>query len=85
GNSIGTLSVANDLGFDAGSRYAVEVGPNGRSDRIVSGGSATIGGGEVAVSLENSGNLLSQSEARSLLGQEYNILSARRGISGRFD
>ncbi|WP_261247912.1 autotransporter serine protease, partial [Serratia ficaria] len=85
GNSIGTLSVANDLGFDPGSRYAVEVGPNGRSDRIVSGGSATIGGGEVAVSLENSGNLLSQSEARSLLGQEYNILSARRGISGRFD
>ncbi|CAI2011662.1 Extracellular serine protease precursor [Serratia entomophila] len=85
GNSIGTLSVANNLSFDAGSRYAVEVGPNGQSDRIVTGGSATIGGGEVAVSLENSGNLLSQSEARSLLGQEYNILSAQQGVSGRFD
>ena len=85
GNSIGTLNVTRNLSFEPGSRYAVEVAPNGQSDRIQSNGSATIGGGEVAVSLENSTNLLSQSEVRSLLGQQYNILTAQQGISGRFD
>ncbi|CAI2016231.1 autotransporter outer membrane beta-barrel domain-containing protein [Serratia plymuthica] len=85
GNSIGTLNVANNVSFEPGSRYAVEVAPNGQSDRIHSGGSATITGGEVAVSLENSPNLLSQSEVRSLLGQQYNILTADQGVSGQFD
>ena len=85
GNSIGTLNVAGNVSFEPGSRYAVEVGPNGQSDRIQSGGSATIGGGEVAVTLENSANLLAQSEVRSLLGQKYTILSAQQGVSGQFD
>ena len=85
GNSIGTLNVTGNLSFEPGSRYAVEVAPNGQSDRIQSNGSATIGGGEVAVSLENSTNLLSQSEVRSLLGQQYNILTAQQGVSGQFD
>ncbi|BEN42310.1 autotransporter outer membrane beta-barrel domain-containing protein [Serratia nevei] len=85
GNSIGTLNVAGNVSFEPGSRYAVEVGPNGQSDRIQSGGSATIGGGEVAVTLENSANLLVQSEVRSLLGQQYSILSAQQGVSGQFD
>ncbi|QUY51113.1 autotransporter outer membrane beta-barrel domain-containing protein [Serratia plymuthica] len=85
GNSIGTLNVANNVSFESGSRYAVEVAPNGQSDRIHSGGAATIGGGEVAVSLENSPNLLSQSEVRSLLGRQYSILTADQGVSGQFD
>ncbi|WP_239445621.1 autotransporter serine protease, partial [Serratia marcescens] len=85
GNSIGTLNVAGDVSFEPGSRYAVEVGPNGQSDRIQSGGAATIGGGEVAVTLENSSNLLTQGEVRSLLGQQYTILSAQQGVSGQFD
>ena len=85
GNSIGTLNVTGNLSFEPGSRYAVEVAPNGQSDRIQSNGSATIGGGEVTVSLENSTNLLSQSEVRSLLGQQYNILTAQQGVSGQFD
>ncbi|HGE8363097.1 TPA: S8 family serine peptidase, partial [Serratia marcescens] len=85
GNSIGTLNVAGNVSFEPGSRYAVEVGPNGQSDRIQSSGSATIGGGEVAVTLENSSNLLTQSEVRSLLGQQYTILTAQQGVSGQFD
>ncbi|HEP1046172.1 TPA: S8 family serine peptidase, partial [Serratia marcescens] len=85
GNSIGTLNVAGNVSFEPGSRYAVEVGPNGQSDRIQSSGSATIGGGEVAVMLENSPNLLTQNEVRSLLGQQYTILSAQQGVSGQFD
>ncbi|MGP0857494.1 autotransporter outer membrane beta-barrel domain-containing protein [Serratia sp. CY84636] len=85
GNSLGTLNVAGNVSFEPGSRYAVEVGPNGQSDRIQSSGSATIGGGEVAVMLENSPNLLTQNEVRSLLGQQYTILSAQQGVSGQFD
>ncbi|HHT2664584.1 TPA: autotransporter outer membrane beta-barrel domain-containing protein [Citrobacter freundii] len=85
GNSIGTLNVAGSVSFEPGSRYAVEVDPNGQSDRLQSSGAATIGGGEVAVTLENSTNLLTQSEVRSLLGQQYNILSAQQGVSGQFD
>ncbi|BEO63682.1 serine protease [Serratia marcescens] len=85
GNSIGTLNVAGNVSFEPGSRYAVEVDPNGQSDRIQSSGSATIGGGEVAVTLENSSNLLTESEVRSLLGQQYTILTAQQGVSGQFD
>lgn len=85
GNSIGILHVAGNVSFGPGSRYAVEVGANGQSDRIQNGGLAALTGGEVVVSLENSANLLSQREVRSLLGQQYNILSAQQGISGRFD
>lgn len=85
GNSSGSLNVERDVSFKPGSRYAVEVAQNGQSDKIVSDGSATIDGGEVAVSLKNSGNLLSQTEVRSLLGQQYNILTAQQGVSGQFD
>ncbi|HIH0212675.1 TPA: autotransporter outer membrane beta-barrel domain-containing protein, partial [Staphylococcus aureus] len=67
-----------------GSVYAVEVGPNGQSDQIQSSGVATLNGGVVTVSLENSPNLLSATEARSLLGQQFNILSASQGINGQF-
>ncbi len=84
GNSIGTLNVNGDVTFEEGSRYAVEVAPDGRSDRIASASAITINGGEVLVSLENSANLLSQSEAQSLTGR-YNILTAEQGISGEFD
>ncbi|CNI69708.1 autotransporter outer membrane beta-barrel domain-containing protein [Yersinia pekkanenii] len=85
GNSNGPLSVLNNVSFASGSRYAIEVGSNGHSGKIQSNGLATIGGGEVAVLLENSGNLLSQSNVHSLLGQQYNILTAQQGVSGQFD
>jgi subtilase-type serine protease len=84
GNSIGTLNVAGNVSFEPGSRYAVEVAPNGQSDRIQSSGSATIGGGEVVVLQEQNTNLLSQGSVSSLLGRQYNILTAQQGISGQF-
>ncbi|QJI30883.1 autotransporter outer membrane beta-barrel domain-containing protein [Pseudomonas sp. ADAK18] len=83
GHSIGTLNTGN-VTFNPGSVYAVEVGPNGQSDKIQSTGVATLNGGVVTVSLENSPNLLSATEARSLLGQQFNILSASQGINGQF-
>lgn len=85
GNSIGTLQVANDVTFQPGAHYAVEIAADGRSDRIQSAGAAVLHGGTVDVSLENRGNLLSQSEVRSLLGQQYTILMAQQGISGQFN
>ncbi|WP_248133114.1 autotransporter-associated beta strand repeat-containing protein, partial [Pseudomonas sp. B329] len=83
GNSIGTLHTG-DVTFDAGSVYSVEVGPNGRSDLIDSAGVATLNGGEVRVSLENRSNLLTEDEAKTLVGQTFNILTAKKGIVGQF-
>jgi subtilase-type serine protease len=83
GNSIGTLNVAGDVTFAAGSTYAVELSPTA-SDRIVAGGSATISGATVSLSLENSPTLLSTAQVQSLLGHQYNILQAAGGIQGQF-
>lgn len=85
GNSIGTMNVTNGVNFQSGSRYAVEIAADGRSDLLQSTGAAVLNGGEVAVSLENSGNLLSESQVHSLLGKQYSILTAQQGISGHFD
>ena len=83
GNSIGTLNVAGDVTFAQGSTYAVELSPT-NSDRIVAGGTASISGATVSLSLENSPTLLSTTEARSLLGHSYDILQAAGGIQGQF-
>ncbi|AVO59355.1 autotransporter serine protease [Pseudomonas chlororaphis] len=83
GNSIGTLQVAGDVTLQPGSTYAVELSPTS-SDQIVAGGKATVEGANVTLALENSPTLLSASEARSLLGRQYNILQAAGGIDGRF-
>ncbi|SFN97256.1 autotransporter domain-containing protein [Xenorhabdus japonica] len=85
-SSSGVLNVDRDVTFQTSSRYLVEVAPNsqGHGDRIVSNGLATLKGGEVQVTLENSSNLLSKQEVRSLLGQQYNILQANLGINGQF-
>ncbi|KAA0943541.1 autotransporter domain-containing protein [Pseudomonas sp. ANT_H14] len=83
GNSVGTLQVAGDVALQAGSTYAVELTPT-RSDQIVAGGKAVLGGGTVTLALENSPTLLSQSEVQSLIGRQYNILQAVGGIEGQF-
>ncbi|RON61730.1 autotransporter outer membrane beta-barrel domain-containing protein [Pseudomonas fluorescens] len=83
GNSIGTLSVAGDVTFAPGSTYAVELSPTS-GDRIVAGGTATVSGATVSLSLENSPTLLSSAETQSLLGRQYDILQAAGGIQGRF-
>ncbi|MBI6550232.1 autotransporter serine protease [Xenorhabdus lircayensis] len=85
GNSIGTLNATEKVTFEPGSYYAVEITADGHSDRIQTAKSAQLNGGEVAVSLENTGNLLSFKDVQSLTGQQYNILSAKQSINGRFD
>jgi subtilase-type serine protease len=83
GNSIGTLNVAGDVSFAAGSTYAVELSAT-NSDRIVAGGKAILSGGTVTLALENSPTLLTQTQAESLIGRQYNILQAAGGITGSF-
>jgi len=83
GNSIGSLQVTGDVTFAPGSTYAVELSPTS-SDRIVAGGTATLSGATVALSLENSPTLLSATEVQSLLGHQYTILLAAGGVQGQF-
>ncbi|MGF6208527.1 autotransporter domain-containing protein [Pseudomonas frederiksbergensis] len=83
GNSIGTLQVSGDVTFAPGSTYAVELSPT-NSDRIVAGGTATVSGATVSLSLENSPTLLSTAQVQSLLGHQYDILQAAGGIQGQF-
>ncbi len=83
GNSIGTLNVAGDVRFEAGSIYAVELSDSS-SDRIVAGGQATLNGGTVTLALENSPTLLSQPQTQSLIGRQYTILQAAGGVTGSF-
>ncbi|WP_338568441.1 autotransporter domain-containing protein [Pseudomonas canadensis] len=83
GNSVGTLQVAGYVNLGAGSTYAVEFTPTS-SDRIVAGGKAILGGGNVTLALENSPTLLSGAQAQSLIGREYSILQAAGGIQGQF-
>jgi subtilase-type serine protease len=83
GNSVGTLQVAGDVNLGAGSTYAVELTPTD-SDRIVAGGRAILGGGNVTLALENSPTLLSGAQAQSLIGRQYTILQAVGGIQGQF-
>ena len=75
GNSIGTLNVAGNVTFAAGSIYQVEVDAAGASDRIAATGTATINGGTVDV----------QAAAGTYgTATTYTILTATGGVTGTF-
>jgi outer membrane autotransporter protein len=76
GNSIGTLNVAGNITFNAGSIYEVEVNAAGQSDRIVATGTAAINGGTVQV-LAGMGAYAPSTT--------YTILTANGGRTGAFD
>jgi len=74
GNSIGTLTVNGDLIFDAGSRFSVEVNPDGiESDHVTVTGNAALGGSVAHVGATGEYDLRST----------YTILSART-LAGQF-
>lgn len=75
GNSIGTLNVAGNVGFQAGSIYQVEVNAAGQSDRIAAIGMGTLTGGTVQVLAETGTYQPSTT---------YTILTANGGVSGTF-
>lgn len=75
GNSIGTLNVADNVAFQAGSIYQVEVNAAGQSDMIAATGTATLTGGTVQV-LAESGTYQPSTT--------YTILTANGGLAGTF-
>ncbi len=75
GYSPGTLSVAGNVTFQAGSVYAVDVTPTGDHDLITATGTATILGGTVAVNATTGG----YGPISTLT-----ILQASGGVSGTF-
>jgi outer membrane autotransporter protein len=75
GNSIGTLSVAGNVVFAAGSTYQVELNAAGASDLIAATGTATLSGGQVQ---------LLAAQGSYGLSTRYVILTAQGGVSGQF-
>lgn len=77
GNSVGTLTVNGDLTLKAGSRYNVEVNPEGtEADLIKVTGGATLEGGSVMhIGIDGPYKPLAS----------YRILSAGTGLTGAFD
>jgi autotransporter-associated beta strand protein len=75
GNSIGELTSATFVVFEAGSTYEVEVDAAGNTDRIVATETATIEGGTVSVLAED-GDYLPQTS--------YQIVTAGDGVTGTF-
>ncbi|KCV25821.1 outer membrane autotransporter barrel domain protein [Bordetella bronchiseptica SBL-F6116] len=77
GNSVGTLTVNGDLVLAKGSRFEVEVDPQGsRSDQVAVTGNTTIQGGAVAHV-----GATGQYQLRST----YTLLTTGGALSGRFD
>ena len=78
-NTYGTLQVAGDLAFEAGSIYRVQVDPaSNASSRIDVGGSATLAGGVLHVGKQSNAGTDFQ------VGKSYTILTAA-SLQGAFD
>ncbi|UGX87994.1 autotransporter domain-containing protein [Phyllobacterium meliloti] len=85
GNSIGTLHVAGPANFDKATGLTMQVAADGRSDRLDVKGKATLLGGVLIVAPESSKAPLSPAETLALLGKTYTVLTAEKGITGRFE
>ncbi len=81
GNSIGTLNVAGNVSFAAGSTYDVEVDAAGNSDRIDATGSVSIDGGATVRILAENGTDDGSGYAPSTT---YTIITSDTGRSGMF-
>ncbi|MGX1499589.1 outer membrane autotransporter protein [Labrenzia sp. MBR-25] len=81
GNSIGTLNVAGNVSFAAGSTYDVEVDSAGNSDKIAATGTVTIDSGAAVKILAENGTDDGYSYAPSTT---YTIISAGTAVTGTF-
>jgi len=84
GNSIGTLTIDNDLTLENGSRYLAEV-EAGASDLLQVNGQARLNNGGISVLPQAGNNLLvSSAPAGNILAQRYTVLTAAQGVTGQF-
>ncbi|OCW55882.1 hypothetical protein AWJ14_11630 [Hoeflea olei] len=81
GNSIGTLTVAGNADFAAGSTYAVEVDNAGNSDTLAATGTVTIDNGATLTILAENGTDDGSSYAPSTA---YTIITAGTAVTGQF-
>lgn len=81
GNSIGTMNVAGDVTFNAGSVFEVEVDDLGNSDLLHAGLTATIDSGASVLVMPENGTDTGVTYAD---GSVYTILTADGGITGAF-
>ena len=77
GNSIGTLNVAGNASFGAGSIYQVELNAAGQSDLLNVAGTVNIANGALL-------SIVKTDAAPYILGTHYNILTAAGGVSGGY-
>ncbi len=85
GHSIGTIKIFDTVTFQPDSNYLVEINTKNKSDQITSQGVAILKGGTVQVSLENKQDRLTQKNINDMFNTQYTILSADKGIVGKFD
>lgn len=72
---IGTLRLTGDLRFAAGSQFLVDVDAAGSSDRMLVGGTATLG---------NAGTVALATGADWAPNSVYTLLTAEQGVQGTF-
>ena len=77
GNSIGTLTVAGDLGLQGGSTYQAEVQSDGARDHLAVTGAAQLDDGSMI-------NVIKRDPKRYDLDRRYVVLTADQGLTGRF-
>ncbi len=85
GHSMGTINISDTLTFQPDSHYLVEINAKNKSDQMTSQGVAILKGGTVQVSLENKQDSLTQKNVHDMFNTQYTILSADKGIVGKFD
>src|SRR5690606_18586632 len=76
GNSIGTLTVAGNAAFNAGSTYEMEIAADGTSDLLAVGGTASLAGNLSVLGIAYPTGYPD--------AQDYTILTAGSGVTGTF-
>ena len=76
GESMGTLTVSNDVTFNNGSTFTVEIADSGATDLLAAGGMATLNSGATVEALLVPGVFTP--------GQTFTILTAPGGVTGTF-
>jgi subtilase-type serine protease len=85
GNWAGTMTVTGDATFERGSAFEVEIAPDkSASNQLVVGGTATLQGGTVSVSMAGDKSTLTEGQIAELFQHHYDILTASV-VNGTFE
>ncbi|WP_162622658.1 autotransporter domain-containing protein [Salinisphaera orenii] len=81
GNSIGTMTFADDLVLEQGATYEAEINSAGQSDLIRSAGTVTIDGANIQVQAQPDGDGSYEGYQEDT---RYTVVSAASGVEGEF-